>query len=80
VAKILIALVIAVLVWFFFIKPKPGNKGDAISRDREPNQVGSEKIVLCSVCGVNIPESEAVTRDGRTACADPATCKSRPDA
>lgn len=79
-AKIIFLAVIALLVWLFFFKSKSPGKGDAISRDAERNQLGSEKIVLCSVCGVNIPESEAVTRDGRTTCADPANCKSRPSA
>jgi hypothetical protein len=80
VAKVLFAIIIAVLAWFFFFKKKPAPPSDAIGGNdgKGTGKLGNERVVLCAVCGVNIPESESVTRDGRTTCAEPDTCKQRP--
>ena len=39
-----------------------GNAGRARPR------LGSEKMVSCSTCGLNVPQSEALARDGRWYC------------
>jgi hypothetical protein len=82
VAKFLMLILIAVLGWLFFFKKRKADGGDQVSH-RPSQGLGNqndktERIVLCAVCGVNIPESESVTSNGRTTCQDPATCKQRP--
>ncbi len=77
--KVIFGLLIAAIVWLlFFAKRKQQlrdtqTKSDASSPLRPSDKL--EKIVVCSRCGVNIPQSEALkTIDNKIVCANPEQC------
>jgi formylmethanofuran dehydrogenase subunit E len=35
-------------------------------------------MVVCALCGVNMPKSDAREEDGKFTCRDPADCKHAP--
>lgn len=72
--KLLILLVVAVVGWLLFkglLKKGASHKGDASS----PNT--PEKMVKCGRCGVFLPESETMQRDGEILCQTPERCLHR---
>jgi uncharacterized protein len=63
----LLVLVLVVLVAYAFVKALAA-KGRA-SRTR-PEQHAGERMVPCSQCGLNLPESEALAEGARYFCCD----------
>jgi len=64
--KILV-LVLVVLVAYAFVKALAA-KGRASGA--APRQPGGERMVPCSQCGINLPESEALAEGARYFCSD----------
>jgi uncharacterized C2H2 Zn-finger protein len=72
--KLLILLVVAVVGWLLFkglIKKGASQKGEASSA------TAPEKMLKCSRCGVFLPESETMQRDGEILCQTPERCLHR---
>ncbi len=75
--KVFFGLLIAVIVWLlFFAKRKVGRSSDRGTTDAKPSAI-SERMVTCTRCGVNIPESES-TKDpaGNYCCKNNVDCVS----
>ena len=73
-ARILLLLAIAFFIWLLF-------RGffSAQVKDDPPSEAKDvEDMVACSICGVNMPRSEAKEEGGRITCRDPAGCKHAP--
>jgi hypothetical protein len=70
-ARILLLLAIGFVIWLLF-------RGFFRSQVRDGSGSGArevEDMVACSLCGVNMPRSEAKEEGGRITCRDPSTCK-----
>jgi len=63
----LLILVLVVLVAYAFVKALAA-KGRASGP--APRQRAGERMVPCSHCGINVPESEALTAGERYFCCD----------
>ncbi len=63
----LLVLVLVVLVAYAFVKALAA-KGRASGA--EPKAHAGERMVPCSQCGLNLPESEALTEGTRYFCCD----------
>lgn len=63
----LLILVVVVLVAYAFVKALAA-KGRASGA--APKQRAGERMVPCSHCGINLPESEALTAGERYFCSD----------
>jgi len=63
----LLVLVLVVLVAYAFVKALAA-KGRATRAG--PSQHAGERMVPCSQCGLNLPESEALTDGTRYFCCD----------
>lgn len=73
-ARILLLLAIAFFIWLLF-------RGffRAQVKDDPPSEAKDvEDMVACSICGVNMPRSEAKEEGGRITCRDPVGCKHAP--
>lgn len=70
-ARILLLAAIGFVIWLLFRGFFKAQVKDVASA--EPKDV--EDMVACSICGVNMPRSEAKEDGGRITCRDPATCK-----
>jgi hypothetical protein len=78
--KVIFGLIIAAIVWLLFFGKRRIAKKNADTSDSTatPKQIKAEKIVICDKCGVNIPESEAVSIGaGKYRCASNAQCDAR---
>ena len=73
-ARILLLLAIGFVIWLLFGGYFRSQVKDA--NPSEPKDV--EDMVACSLCGVNMPRSEAKEEGGKFTCRDPATCKHAP--
>ena len=74
-ARILLLLVIAFLIYLVFrgLFRGQGTKGEA--KPSSPDTAEGEDMVACARCGVNVPRSETRERDGRLVCASNPNCK-----
>lgn len=81
--KIVIVLITGFVAWLLlkgllksFTKP---NQQPNQSRDKtkEGKAVAPEQMVKCGVCGVFMPESDTVSRDGMLTCRQPEQCPQR---
>ena len=73
-ARILLLLVIAVLIYLVF----RALFRSQVKKDAPPSEVSGaegETMVACSRCGVNVPRSETREVDGRLICASNPNCK-----
>lgn len=76
-AKLLVLILLAIVGWILFkgivAKPAPPR------RDRSADTRGTtpERMVKCALCGVFIPQSEALVRDGVETCRNPDSCTQR---
>jgi formylmethanofuran dehydrogenase subunit E len=69
--KVLLLLVIGFLVYVLF----KGFMKSSVKQAKEEKRVAGEDLVQCAKCGVQMPTSDAVAKDGRFECRDPATCR-----
>lgn len=60
-----ILLILAGLLAYWFICGRPGRR----PKSAAPT-VAAEKMVVCAHCGLHLPESDALTGDGRSYCCD----------
>jgi len=68
VGRVLVLLVIAVVAWLLIKRlfgESAGRQSDSSNR-RE----STERILACSLCGVHVPASEGVTKDGAFFCCE----------
>lgn len=65
-SRILFFLLLALLVWFLFFKKKSAGRGEQESGSRGVPPV--ESMVQCAVCGLRLPEGEAIAEGGRHFC------------
>ena len=74
-ARILLLLVIAFLIYLVFraLFRGQGNKDEA--KPSAPTAPEGEDMVACARCGVNVPRSETREMDGRLVCASNPNCK-----
>ena len=70
-ARILLLAAIGFVIWLLFRGYFKAQVKDVESA--EPKDV--EDMVACSICGVNMPRSEAKEEGGKFTCRDPSTCK-----
>jgi uncharacterized protein len=63
----LLVLVLVVLVAYAFVKALAAKGRSSGAR---PRQQAGERMVPCSQCGLNLPESEALTEGARYFCCD----------
>lgn len=61
---LIVLLAVLLLLWLLFGR-KRGVRGDAPRRDAKP---ALEGMVACAHCGVHVPASEALHRDGLAYC------------
>jgi len=71
VARILLLLAIGFAIYLLFRGFFRSQVGE--EKKAEPKDV--EDMVACSLCGVNMPRSEAKEDGGKFTCRDPASCK-----
>jgi hypothetical protein len=75
VGKLLLLVVLAVVGWLAFRLLRGAKRG----RGPKPDSAASpEAMVTCARCGVAIPGSESVERDGRRVCRDATHCQPGP--
>jgi hypothetical protein len=70
-ARILLLLAIGFVIYLVF-------RGFFRSQVKDATPVepkDAEDMVACSICGVNMPRSEAKEAGGKFTCLDPATCR-----
>lgn len=70
-ARILLLLAIGFAIWALFRGFFRAQVKDVESTEAK----GVEDMVACSICGVNMPRSEAKEEGGRITCRDPSACK-----
>jgi uncharacterized protein len=76
--KLLFLLLIAAVAWAFFKKQqRPDRPAAGKSGEAQP-AAAVERMVACASCGVHMPESDSVLKDGKIGCRDPAHCAHRP--
>lgn len=63
----LLVLILVVLVAYAFVKALAGKSR---ASGGTPRTRAGERMVPCSQCGVNLPESEALASGGRYFCCD----------
>ena len=73
-ARILLLLAIGFFIWLLF----RGFFRSQVKDDEPSGAKDVEDMVACSICGVNMPRSEAKEEGGRITCRDPASCKHSP--
>jgi hypothetical protein len=73
--KLIITLVLAVVAWFM-VKALIGKSRKQTPPEGEKANV-AERMVKCARCGVFLPESETMQRDGATTCRTPEQCLRR---
>ncbi|MBL8522008.1 MAG: hypothetical protein JNK75_15225 [Betaproteobacteria bacterium] len=76
--KILLTLILAVIALLTF-KSLLGKSRPPPPADRGRTGM-AERMVRCSRCGVHLPESESMQRDGETLCRTPEQCLRRENA
>jgi hypothetical protein len=74
-ARILLLLVIAFLVYLVFRALFRGQGNPDEAKPPEPTSAEGEDMVACARCGVNVPRSETREMDGRRVCASNPNCK-----
>ena len=70
-ARILLLLAIGFAIYLLFRGFFRSQVGE--EKKAEPKDV--EDMVACSLCGVNMPASDAREEGGKFTCRDPSTCK-----
>ncbi|HEX9390398.1 MAG TPA: PP0621 family protein [Usitatibacteraceae bacterium] len=75
--KLLLLLLIAAVAWAFFKKQQRPDR-PAAGKSGEAKPAAAERMVACASCGVYMPESDSVLKDGKIGCRDPAHCAHRP--
>lgn len=66
-AKFLLLILLAIVVSLIWRNAK---QRAADSAKRAARATAPERIVACAFCGVHVPESEAVSDDGRMFCGE----------
>ena len=77
--KILFGVLIVVIVWLLFFARRKFTIDQTANKNGNGNKpaLKSERMVSCTRCGVNIPESEAAQdADGQFACRNASACGS----
>jgi hypothetical protein len=72
-ARILLLILIGFALWLLYRAVTKTIRGGAA----RPPATKSEDMVACSLCGVNMPKSEAQYVDGAYRCAQSDTCVHR---
>lgn len=74
-ARILLLLVIAFLIYLVFRALFRGQGKQDEAKPSAPTSAEGEDMVACARCGVNVPRSETREMDGRRVCASNPNCK-----
>ena len=69
--KVLLLLVIAFIVYVLF----KGFLKSSVKNAQEEKRIEGEDLVQCAKCGVQMPMSDAVVKDGSFTCRDPVNCR-----
>jgi uncharacterized protein len=69
--KVLLLLVIGFLVYVLF----KGFMKSSVKKDEEGKRIEGEDLVQCAQCGVQMPKSDAVAKEGGFTCRDPVNCR-----
>lgn len=81
--KIIFMALIAALAWVFFKKRavEQSRPKDKVATDASSSVASAaiERMVACADCGVFMPESDSVLREGKISCRDPGHCAHRND-
>ena len=64
---LLVLLVLLAVVWFFWVRRPPPRDRDAAGAAQSPKP---EQMVVCALCGLHVPHSEAIEVAGRHYCCD----------
>lgn len=68
--RVLVLLVIAVVAWFLIKRLSGESPGRRRQDSSNHNKQTEERILACAVCGVHVPRSEGVTKDGAFFCCE----------
>lgn len=65
-SKLILLLFLGLLAYLIY----KGFKRKSPGRESEPGPKEPERMVSCAHCGVHLPESEALEREGRRYCSE----------
>ena len=69
--KVVLLLVIGFIVYVLF----KGFLKSSVKNAQEEKRIEGEDLVQCAKCGVQMPMSDAVAKDGSFVCRDPVNCR-----
>lgn len=75
--RILMFVLLGIAGYFLFRSVSRSTPDETpVERERRP-ELAAEDMVLCRVCGVNLPKTEAMTVSGGYTCRDGEQCPNR---